>query len=96
MEAVLSRVAVIVYPLNAKGVAVPALRAATILGLNGNNDSLSAVGFLRAYPNDDLAISLPALMGTMSKASSIAELVRFFSESPLDGLKSTSNPKGSS
>lgn len=94
-EAVLSRVALIVYPLNAKHVAVPALRAATVLGLNSNNDGLSAVGFLRAYPNQDLAISLPALMGTMSKASSIAELVRFFSESPLDGLKSPSTPKGS-
>lgn len=95
-EAVLNRVALIVFPLKAKQMAVPALRAATILGLKNNNDSLSAVAFLRAYPNDDLAISLPALMGTMKKASSIADLVRFFSESPLDGLKSTSSPKGSS
>ena len=44
-------------------------------------------------------MSLPALMGLMSKASSIADLVRFFSESPLDGLRgdktsadSSSNP----
>ncbi|WP_315858123.1 alpha/beta hydrolase [Cyanobium sp. Morenito 9A2] len=95
-EAVLNRVSAIVYPLNAKGVAVPALRAATIIGLKDNSDSLSAVAFLRAYPNDDLAISLPALLSTVSKASSIAELVRFFSESPLDGLKAPGPSKGPS
>ena len=32
-------------------------------------------------------MSLPALMGLMSKASSITDLVRFFSDSPLDGLR---------
>lgn len=94
-EAILDRVARIAYPLNAKSVAVPALRSATILGLHANNDSLSAIGFLRAYPNNDLAINLPALMATVSKASSIADLVRFFSESPLDGLKPPT-PKGPS
>ena len=34
-----------------------------------------------------LAVSLPALMGLMGKASSISDLVRFFSDSPLDGLR---------
>jgi hypothetical protein len=92
-EAILGRVAQIAYPLNAKSVGVPALRSATILGLRDNNDNLSAIGFLQAYPNNDLAINLPALMATVSKTSSIADLVRFFSESPLDGLK-TPSPKG--
>ena len=32
-------------------------------------------------------MSIPALLGLISKASSITELVRFFSESPLDGLR---------
>jgi hypothetical protein len=34
-----------------------------------------------------MEVSIPALLNLMSKASSISELVRFFSESPLDGLK---------
>ena len=32
-------------------------------------------------------MSIPALLALASKASSISELVRFFSESPLDGLR---------
>jgi hypothetical protein len=35
----------------------------------------------------ELELSIPALMSLMGKASSISELVRFFSESPLDGLR---------
>jgi hypothetical protein len=34
-----------------------------------------------------MEVSIPALMNLLSKASSITELVRFFSESPLDGLR---------
>jgi hypothetical protein len=45
------------------------------------------VSFLKAYPTRDIEVSIPALLGLMQKASSISELVRFFSESPLDGLR---------
>ena len=49
--------------------------------------ALSPISFLRAYPNDELEVNLPALMTLMRQASSIADLVSFFSESPLDGLR---------
>ena len=45
------------------------------------------MSFLKAYPNDVMAVNLPALFGVMEKAESIAGLVQFFSDSPLDGLK---------
>jgi len=86
-EAVLERLAKIVYPLKAPGVGLPALRSAIVMGLVEGNGSLTAVRFLRAYPNDNMEVSIPALLSLMSKTSSIADLVRFFSEAPLSGLQ---------
>ncbi len=86
-EVLLQRLAQIVFPLNAASVGLPALRSAVILGIADNSKGLSALSFLQAYPSQELAVSLPALMGLMNKASSISDLVRFFSDSPLDGLR---------
>jgi hypothetical protein len=71
----------------AKAYGVPALKAGVILGLDNSKGSLSAISFLKAYPTSEMEVSIPALMAIASKASSIADLVNFFSNSPLDGLK---------
>ena len=81
---ILERLSAIVFPLNARSVGLPALRSAVVLGIADNGGSLSALSFLRSYPSQELAVSLPALLSLMQKASSVADLVRFFSESPLD------------
>ena len=86
-EAVLQRLAKVIYPLKASQDGVVALRSAVILGLANGNGSINAISFLQAYPVPEIEVSIPALMAMLKKASSIAELVRFFSESPLDGLK---------
>ncbi|MBC1260392.1 alpha/beta hydrolase [Synechococcus sp. BSF8S] len=86
-EALLQRLARIISPLRAPQQGVQALRGAVITGLANGNGSLTATGFLKAYPVEELAVDIPALMGLISKASSISDLVRFFSESPLDGLR---------
>lgn len=86
-EAILQRLAVIVFPLKASQAGIPALRSAMVLGVVEGNGAISALSFLRAYPAREMEVSIPALMNLLSKASSIAELVRFFSESPLDGLR---------
>jgi len=91
-EALLDRLANIVYPLKTPGVGVPALRSAMVIGIAEGNGSLSAISFLRAYPNSDLEVNLPALLGLLQKANSISDLVRFFSESPLDGLRGSTTP----
>ena len=83
-ERILERLSSIVFPLNARQVGLPALRSAVVLGIADNGGSLSPLSFLRAYPSQELAVSLPALLALMRKASSVADLVRFFSESPLD------------
>jgi len=89
-EALLQRLATIFSPLRAPQMGVQAIRGALITGLANGNGNLSATGFLQAYPAQELAVNIPALLGVMSKANSISDLVRFFSESPLDGLRGDS------
>lgn len=74
--AILERVGRILFPLKAPGEALPALRAATINGLVSGNGSISPVGFLRAYPNDDLAVSLPALRAAMNQVEAMSGVVK--------------------
>ena len=52
---------------------------------------LTAIKFLEAYPAEVMEINIPALMAVIEKAESIAGLVQFFSDSPLDGLKDGGN-----
>ena len=87
-EAIIRRVARIIYPIYTPQaeVSVPAIRAGIINGLQ-QPDGLTAVGFLKAYPNQVMAVNLPALFTVIEKIESIANLVKFFSDSPLDGLK---------
>ncbi len=88
-EAILRRVGQIIYPIYTPqpDVSIPALRSGVVNGLHKSNDGLTAVGFLKAYPNEVLAVNLPALFSVIEKAQSISDLVQFFSDSPLDGLK---------
>ena len=87
-EAILRRAARIIYPIYTPepAVSVPAIRAGVVQGLQ-KKKGLTAVNFLQAYPNAVMAVNLPALFGVIEKAESIAGLVQFFSDSPLDGLK---------
>ena len=88
-DVILHRVARIIHPLKVPDpeVSVPAIRAAVINGLQVDDGGLTAIKFLEAYPTDVMAVNIPALKAVIEKAQSISGLVRFFSESPLDGLK---------
>ena len=88
-EAIIRRVGQILYPIYTPQpeVSIPALRAGVINGLHNSGDGLTAVDFLKAYPNEVLAVNIPALFSVIDKAQSISGLVQFFSDSPLDGLK---------
>lgn len=86
-EALLQRLSQIVYPLKTSGVGIPALRSAVVMAVADGKGTISTLSFFRAYPAQEMEVNIPALMGLISKASSITELVRFFSESPLDGLR---------
>ena len=84
-EALLARVAQIIYPLYAKRAGIPALRAGVINALVASDGKLSAISFLKAYPVDEMEVSIPALLAVLQKAKSVSELIQFFMESPLDG-----------
>jgi len=86
-EALLTRATAVVHPLRAPQAGVPALRSALVLGVADGGGKLSPLGVLRAYPAEEMAIDLPQLLGLLKKASTISDLVRFFSEAPLDGLR---------
>jgi len=86
-EALLARIAQIIYPLYAKRAGIPALRAGVINALVATNGKLSAISFLKAYPVDEMEVSIPALLAVLQKAKSVSELIQFFMESPLDGLR---------
>ena len=92
-DVILTRVARIIYPLRvpAPSVSVPAIRAGVINGLQIGGGGLTAIKFLEAYPSDVMEVNIPALIAVIEKAESIAGLVQFFSDSPLDGLKDGSN-----
>lgn len=92
-EAVLDRVSVIVHPTRSPRDGVAALRSAVVLGIDDGNGALTPLGFLKAYPTREMAVNVPQLLILAQKASSISDLIRFFSESPLDGLRGGDSPK---
>lgn len=81
--AILERLGRILFPLRAPTEALPALRAATINGLVSGNGSLTPVGFLRAYPSNDLAVSLPALQAAMNQVEAMGGVVKGFLDSDI-------------
>ena len=93
-DAVLDRVSVIVHPSRSPQDGVPALRSALVMGIVEGNGSLTPLGFLKAYPTKEMAVNVPQLLTLARKASSITDLIRFFSESPLDGLRGQGSSKG--
>ncbi|MFM1800302.1 MAG: hypothetical protein RLZZ117_2580 [Cyanobacteriota bacterium] len=86
-DAVLDRISLIIHPTRSPQDGVVALRSAVVVGLDDGSGSLSALGFLKAYPTREMAVNIPQLLVLAQKASSISDLIRFFSESPLDGLR---------
>lgn len=87
---ILGRVALILFPLRAPTEALPALRAATINGLVSGKGSLTTIGFLRAFPNRDMAVSLPALQAAMHEVEAMGGIVKgFLSADIKSNLKSS-------
>ncbi len=88
-EVLLARIAKIIHPIRVtkSSVAVPAIRSAIIKGVYLGEGNLTMLNFIKAYPNQTMAINTPALMSVIDKVESISEVVNFFSKSPLEALK---------
>ena len=88
-EAILLQVAKIIHPkkITDKSISIPALRSGVIKGIVKGNGKLSLIEFMKSYPNKTIAINVPALFKVLNKVESISELIKFFSNSPLKGIK---------
>ena len=88
-EVIILRVAKIIHPrkINDKNITIPAIRAAVIDGIVKNNGNLNFLQFIKSYPNKTMAINVPALYKILNRVESMSELIKFFSTSPLEGIK---------
>ncbi len=86
-ETIIKRIAQIIYPMKLpkESISIPAIRSAVIKGLDTGQGKLNLLLFLKSYPNKIITLDIPALYRVINKVESISELVRFFSNSPLNG-----------
>lgn len=86
---ILVRIARIIYPTKISNtmITVPAIRAGLIKSIAENKGKVNLITFLKNYPNKNIAINIPALTKVLKKVESINDLIKFFSNSPLEKLK---------
>jgi len=64
-----------------------ALRASVIQGINIGNGEINLINFFEGYPTKTVILDVSALSKVMNKVESISELLTFFTNSPLDKIK---------
>ena len=64
-----------------------ALRSSVIQGINVSNGKINLINFFEAYPTKTVILNVNALSKVMNKVESISELFNFFTNSPLDKIK---------
>ena len=86
---VLTRLASIIHPTRAddERTGTLALRASVIQGLYKGNGEINLVRFFEEYPTKTIILDVNALTKVMNKVQSISELFEFFTNSPLEKIK---------
>ena len=85
----LTRLSSIIHPPRAtdKRTGMLALRASVIQGINIGNGKINLVNFFEGYPTKTVILDVSALSKVMNKVESISELLTFFTNSPLEKIK---------
>jgi hypothetical protein len=85
----LTRLSSIIHPPKAddERTGVLALRASVIQGINLGNGEINLINFFEAYPTKTVILDVNALSKVMNKVESITELLDFFTNSPLEKIK---------
>ena len=85
----LKRLSSIVHPPRANDeiTGMLALRASVIQGINIGNGKINLINFFEGYPTKTVILDVNALSKVMNKVESISELLDFFTNSPLDKIK---------
>ena len=64
-----------------------ALRASIIKGIDLGEGSINLIRFFEGYPTKTVILDVNALSKVMNKVESISELLDFFTNSPLEKIK---------
>jgi hypothetical protein len=85
----LKRLASIIHPPRADDeiTGMLALRASVIQGINLGNGKINLISFFEGYPTKTIILDVKALSKVMNKVESISELLEFFTNSPLEKIK---------
>jgi hypothetical protein len=85
----LTRLSSIIHPSRAtdERTGMLALRASVIQGINIGNGKINLINFFEGYPTKTVILDVSALSKVMNKVESISELLTFFTNSPLEKIK---------
>jgi len=85
----LTRLSSIIHPTRANdvGTGVLALRASVIQGIKNGKGKINLIKFFESYPTKTIVLDVNALSKVMNKVESISELLDFFTNSPLEKIK---------
>jgi len=64
-----------------------ALRSSVIQGINKGSGTINMISFFESYPTKTVILNVNALSKVMNKVESISELLEFFTNSPLEKIK---------
>ena len=86
---ILTRLSSIIHPPRAddERTGMLALRASVIQGINIGNGKINLINFFEGYPTKTVILDVNALSKIMNKVESISELFDFFTNSPLEKIK---------
>ena len=85
----LTRLSSILHPNKAddEETGMLALRASVIQGIKIGNGKINLIKFFEAYPTKTVVLDVNALSKVMNKVESISELLDFFTNSPIEKIK---------
>jgi hypothetical protein len=85
----LTRLSSIIHPPKAddRRTGMLALRASVIQGISKGNGKINLINFFEGYPTKTVILNVNALSKVMNKVESISELLEFFTNSPLEKIK---------
>ena len=72
---------------NDKRTGMLALRSSVIKSLHVGDEKINIVSFLESYPTKTIILNVNALSKVMNKVQSISELLEFFTNKPLEKIK---------
>jgi len=85
----LTRLSSIIHPAKAddEKTGMLALRASIVQGIKIGNGKINLINFFEGYPTKTVILDVNALSKVMNKVESISELLDFFTDSPLEKIK---------